>query len=202
MSPLGFDARKNVWEVEFFCQSLEECRCRGECRVDAPLFTVWNFSIIYRVGPTSLPLMDMVSTWRSGGVGIEMCCTWLLFEDTIPLHGWKGKSSSNWDMSASCNGLPKTKIKENAKTDSECSATVLRWKSSHESRFVGGMMVVWRAGVYNVEYVQIITIPCSSRACHAEGRQIERTNGSQGDAVWSNLVQEEVWWLRERHGEK
>lgn len=35
----------------------------------------------------------------------------------------------------------------------------------------------------------------------AEGRQIERANGSQGDAVWSNLVLE-AWWLRERQGEK
>lgn len=95
----------------------------------------------------------------------------------------------------------KIKIK-NAKTDAECNATVLRWKTSHDSEFVGGTMVIWRAGVCDVERAQIITIPCSSRACHAEGRQIERTNGSWGDAVWSNLVQEEVWWLRERHGAK
>lgn len=62
-------------------------------------------------------------------------------------------------------------------------------------------MEVWRGGVYNVECTQIITIPYSSRARHAEGRQIERANGSQGDAVWSNLVQE-AWWLRETQGEK
>lgn len=60
-------------------------------------------------------------------------------------------------------------------------------------------MCVW--GVYNVECTQIITIPYSSRARHAEGRQIERANGSQGDAVWSNLVQE-AWWLRARQGYK
>lgn len=48
-----------------------------------------------------------------------------------------------------------------------------------------------------MEYTQIITIQYSFRARHAEGRQIERANGSQGDAVWSNLVQE-AWWLRER----
>lgn len=28
---------------------VEECRCSGECRIDAPLFTVWNSSIIYGV---------------------------------------------------------------------------------------------------------------------------------------------------------
>lgn len=39
-----------------------------------------------------------------------------------------------------------------------------------------------------MQYTQIITIPYSSRVRHAEGRQIERANGSQGDAVWSNLV--------------
>ena len=48
--------------------------------------------------------------------------------------------------------------------------------------------------MYNEECTQIITIPYSSRARHAEGRQIERANGSRGDAVWSNLVQE-AWWL-------
>lgn len=53
--------------------------------------------------------------------------------------------------------------------------------------------------MYNVECTQIITIPYSSRARHAEGRQIERANGSRGDAVWSNLVQE-AWWWRERQG--
>lgn len=52
-----------------------------------------------------------------------------------------------------------------------------------------------------MECTQIITIPYSSRARHAEGRQIERANGSQGDAVWSNLVQE-AWLLGERQGEK
>lgn len=62
------------------------------------------------------------------------------------------------------------------------------------------MMEVRRGGVeHNVEYTQIITISYSSGACHAEGRQIERANGSLGDAVWSNLVQE-AWWLRERQG--
>lgn len=55
-------------------------------------------------------------------------------------------------------------------------------------------------GAYNVECTQIITIPYSSRARHVEGRQIERANGSQGDAVWSNLVQE-AWWLRKARGE-
>lgn len=64
------------------------------------------------------------------------------------------------------------------------------------------MLGIWRAGVCNVERAQIITIPCSCKACHADGRQIERTNGSWGDAVWSNLVQEEAWWLGERQGEK
>lgn len=53
--------------------------------------------------------------------------------------------------------------------------------------------------MYNVECTQIITIPYSSRARHAEGKQIERANGSRADAVWSNLVQE-VWSLRERQG--
>lgn len=52
-----------------------------------------------------------------------------------------------------------------------------------------------------MECTQIITISYSSRACHAEGRQIERANGSWGDAVCSNLVQE-AWWLRERQGKK
>lgn len=55
--------------------------------------------------------------------------------------------------------------------------------------------------MYNVECTQIITISYSSRARHAEGRQIERTNGSWGDTVWSNLVQE-AWWLRERQWER
>lgn len=50
-----------------------------------------------------------------------------------------------------------------------------------------------------MECTQIITILYSSRARHAEGRQIERANGSRGDAVWSNLVRE-AWWLRERQG--
>lgn len=65
-------------------------------------------------------------------------------------------------------------------------------------------MEIWRreeVGVYDVECTQIITIPYSSGARHAEGRQIERANGSQGDAVWSNLVQK-AWWLGERQGEK
>lgn len=52
-----------------------------------------------------------------------------------------------------------------------------------------------------MEYTQIITIPYSSRVRQAEGRQIERANGSQGDAVRSNLVLE-AWWLRERQREK
>lgn len=50
-----------------------------------------------------------------------------------------------------------------------------------------------------MECTQIITISYSSRARHAEGRQIERANGSRGDAVCSNLAQE-AWWLRERQG--
>lgn len=66
----------------------------------------------------------------------------------------------------------------------------------------GGMMEVKRERVYNVECTQIITIPCSSGACHAEGRQIERTNGNWGDAVWSNLLPKEAWRVRERQGEK
>lgn len=44
-------------------------------------------------------------------------------------------------------------------------------------------MEVQRGGVHNAECTQIITISYSSGACHAEGRQIERTNGSWGDAV-------------------
>lgn len=60
---------------------------------------------------------------------------------------------------------------------------------------------VMEGGGHNVEYTQIITISYSSRVRHAEGWQIERANGSQGDAVWSNLVSE-AWWLRERQGEK
>lgn len=55
--------------------------------------------------------------------------------------------------------------------------------------------------MYNVASTQIITIYYSSRARHAEGRQIERANGRRGDAMWSNLVQE-AWWLRERQEEK
>lgn len=51
--------------------------------------------------------------------------------------------------------------------------------------------------MYNAEYTQIITISYSFGVRHAEGRQIERANGRQGDAVWSNLVSE-AWWLRER----
>lgn len=62
-------------------------------------------------------------------------------------------------------------------------------------------MEVRRGGVDIVECTQIITIPYSSWACHAEGRQIETANGNWGDAVWSNLVQE-VWWLRERQGDE
>lgn len=77
---------------------------------------------------------------------------------------------------------------------------VLRWDTSREGRCFkrGGMVIARRGRVYNVACTQIITIPYSSGACHGEGRQIERANGSWGDAVWSNLVQE-AWWWRERH---
>lgn len=64
------------------------------------------------------------------------------------------------------------------------------WERGNEGIEEGG-------GVYDVASTQIITIYYSCRARHAEGRQIERANGSRGDAVWSNLVQE-AWWLRER----
>ena len=53
--------------------------------------------------------------------------------------------------------------------------------------------------MYIAECTHIITIPYSSGARHAEGRQIGRANGSRVDAVWSNLVQE-AWWLTGRQG--
>lgn len=59
----------------------------------------------------------------------------------------------------------------------------------------------WGVELYNMEHTQIITIHDSSRARHAEGRQIKKANGSWGDAVWSNLVQKAWWWLREKGGE-
>lgn len=68
--------------------------------------------------------------------------------------------------------------------------------------FERGAIEVLGGGVYNARHTQIITIPYSSRARHAEGRQIEKANGSQGDAVWSNLVQEAWYWRERWEGEK
>lgn len=68
--------------------------------------------------------------------------------------------------------------------------------------FEKGLMAIYgRWGGCTVWSIQIITILYSSRHHHVEGRQIERANGSQGNAVWSNLVLE-VWQLREWQGEK
>lgn len=159
-----------------------ECRCGGECRVDAPLFTVWISSIIYRVSTPSPSLMDGGVCSETERWGVEI--------------GWRIAS-------------PRPPSATVADKESPLQFVALLVHTTGYQRYRGKSWIQ-RSGLEvgrisrgeREGCTQIITIPYSSRARHAEGRHIEKANGSQGDAVWSNLVQEAWWFERKPRGRR